>query len=359
MFKRKSMPFFIVLLSFAIILGGCGLLKGGNQEIDPPQSESIIEDESALEESGVETEDKDVSDSKETADQSVMTELYLIDKNGYVVPQTIALPSQQGVAKQALEHLVADGPVTDLLPNGFRAVLPAGTQVDVDIKDGKATVDFSKEFANYNSEDELKILQAVTWTLTQFDSVETVKLQMNGHELKEMPVNKTPISENLTRANGINIDTSSTVDITNSTAMTLYYLGGDDSNYYYVPVTKRVDVKGNDMVSAVVKELVKGPGSSSKLLTEFMPDVALLTEPKIDKKEAKISLNFNENIYGSFDENIVSQSLIDVLVLSLTEQKGIESVEVLVNGKASLVTEDGKELSAPVNRPEKVNRSSL
>lgn len=357
MFKRKSMPFFIVFLLFAIILGGCGLLGGGNQEIDPPQSESYIEDESALEENG--TEDTETTGTEETADQSVMTELYLIDKNGYVVPQTIALPSQKGVAKQALEHLVADGPIANLLPNGFRAVLPAGTQVDVDIKDGKAIVDFSKEFADYDAADEMKILQAVTWTLTQFDSVETVKLQINGHELTEMPVNKTPITTNLSRANGINIDTSSTVDITNSTAMTLYYLGGDDSGYYYVPVTKRVDVKSSDKLTAVVNELVKGPGSTSKLLTEFMPDVALLTEPKLDKKEGKISLNFNENIYGSFEEKIVSQSLIDVLVLSLTEQKGIESVEVLVNGEASLVTEDGKELSAPVNRPEKVNRSSL
>ncbi|CAM5253274.1 Ribonuclease PH [Bacillus safensis subsp. safensis] len=32
-------------------------------------------------------------------------------------------------------------------------------------------------------------MQSVTWTLTQFDSIAKVKLKMNGHELKEMPVN--------------------------------------------------------------------------------------------------------------------------------------------------------------------------
>ena len=31
---------------------------------------------------------------------------------------------------------------------------------------------------------------------------------MNGHELTEMPVNGTPISENLSRATGINFDTA-------------------------------------------------------------------------------------------------------------------------------------------------------
>ena len=52
---------------------------------------------------------------------------------------------------------------------------------------------------------------------------------------------------------------------------------------------------------------------------------------------------------------MVSETLIDALVHSLTEQKDIKSVEVLVNGKASLLTEDGEKLSKPVIRPEKIN----
>ena len=70
-----------------------------------------------------------------------------------------------------------------------------------------ATVDFSKEFKDYQAEDEMKILQSITWTLTQFDSIEKVKLQMNGHPLEEMPVNGTPISGELSRNDGINLDT--------------------------------------------------------------------------------------------------------------------------------------------------------
>ena len=69
-----------------------------------------------------------------------------------------------------MEYLVANGPVTDMLPNDFRAVLPEDTELSVNIKDGVATVDFSKEFKNYQPEDEMKILQSITWTLTQFDT---------------------------------------------------------------------------------------------------------------------------------------------------------------------------------------------
>jgi len=348
--SRKSMAIISSLLAVSMILSGCGLLGEGSKEIDPPQEEQIVDDASALdEESSTTVQGEEVSTNT--------TELYLIDKNGYVVPQSIVLPSSQGVAKQALEHLVENGPISNILPNGFRAVLPADTQVDVDIKDKLAIVDFSPEFATYKAEDELKILQAVTWTLTQFDSVDSVKIQMNGHELNEMPVNKTPISTELTRANGINIDTTSVKDMTSSKPLTVYYLGGEADEYYYVPVTKRINSGEDNMVAAVIDELVEGPSLNSELLTEFMPGVALLEEPKV--KDGRVSVDFNEMIYSGFEEEVISQRLLDALVLSLTEQAGIDSVEVFVNGEASLKLEDGKDLSEPVIRPEKVNSSSL
>jgi germination protein M len=274
-----------------------------------------------------------------------------------VVPQTLTLPKTTSVAKQALEHLVANGPVTDMLPNDFRAVLPEETLISVNIKDGVAVVDFSKEFKNYQPEDERKILESITWTLTQFDTIEKVKLQMNGHDLTEMPVNGTPISENLSRATGINIDTADVIDITNTKPVTVYYIGGEEDSYYYVPVTKRVNTSEKNNIVAVVNELVKGPNTTSNLASEFMPDVELLEAPKLE--DGKVTLNFNKSIYGSFEEKIVSQHLLNALVLSLTEQKGIESVAVTVDGKADLVNDKGDKLSEPVTRPEKVNTGSF
>ena len=49
----------------------------------------------------------------------------------------------------------------------------------------------------------------------------------------------------------------------------------------------------------------------------------------------------------------ISEHVINTLVLSLTEQPGIEGVAVTVNGKADLVDEEGKKLTEPVTRPEK------
>jgi germination protein M len=351
MVKNKTATLISAVVVSTFLLSGCGLFGSEVQKkIDPPKDVTIAKESS--------TKAKEAAGTKAEAQETVKTELYLIDKDGYVVPQTLALPKITSVAKQALEYLVADGPVSEMLPNGFKAVIPAGTDVSVNIdKDGVASVDFSKEFKNYKAADEMKILQSVTWTLTQFPSVKNVKLSLAGKELTEMPVGGSPINENLSRSSGINLDTSNVMDITNTKPLTVYYLGGEEGSYYYVPVTKRVNNNVEDNIAAVVDELVKGPSQSSNLVTDFMSDVKLLEAPKVEK--GKVTLNFNENVFGSFEEKMISQHLLDSLVLSLTEQKGIEQVAVLVKGKSELVNEKGKKVTEPVSRPEKVNTGSF
>jgi germination protein M len=354
---KKTTGLVSAVLVSSVLLSGCGLFGGEEKtQIDPPQEVSYLEDGQQFVETK-ETTGAETTAGEEVGEGSVMTELYLIDKNGYVVPQTVALPPKEAVATQALEYLVANGPVSELLPNGFRAVLPADTNVTVNVNGGVATVDFSKEFKNYQPKDEMKILEAVTWTLTQFDSIKKVKFQMNGHEMTEMPVNGTPINSEVSRNNGINMDTKEVVDISNTKPVTVYYLGGDAKNYYYVPVTKRVSNETTDPVVAVVNELIKGPNISSGLVSEFLSSVELLDKPSV--AAGKVTLNFNEDVYGKFDEKMVSEHLLTSLVLSLTEQQGIESVSVMVDGDANIVNEKGEKLSEPVTRPEKVNTGSF
>ena len=354
--SKYKMTIILTIVS-AITLSGCGLFGGEKKDqVDPPKEVTYTDDGKEVTGETKATE-KEATGKESAVEGTLKTELYLVDKNGLVVPQTLELPKKESVATQALEYLVKDGPVTDLLPNGFQAVLPEETRMSVNVKDKVATVDFSNEFKNYQAEDESKILQSITWTLTQFDTIEKVKLQLNGHPLNEMPVNGTPIGEDLTRKDGINLDTSQVADITNTKAVTVYYLGGETNSYYYVPVTKRVSNKMENNIDAAIKELVKGPNIESKLVNEMSPEVKLLEEPKV--MNGQVTLNFNESIYGSFDKKVISQHVLDSLVLSLTEQSGIESVVITVNGKAELETEKGKKLTEPVTRPENVNTGSF
>ncbi|NRD76039.1 GerMN domain-containing protein [Bacillus sp. BRMEA1] len=349
MYKNKAKILGLSVLTSTVLLSGCGLFSTETEKkIDPPKTVTVVDSKA-----------QDKTAKNNNTKNTVRTELYLIDKNGYVVPQTINLPQTKSIAKQALQYLVANGPVTNMLPNGFRAVLPEDTQVSVDVNkdNGVATVNFSKEFKNYQPEDEQKILQSITWTITQFKEIKSVKLKMNGHELTQMPVKGTPISENLSRADGINLDMTDVVDITNTKPITVYFIGGEEGSYYFVPVTRRISNNEKDNVAAAVNELIKGPSVKSNLVSAFMPDAKLLNTPV--NEQGKVTLNFNKNIYGSFTKDVVSQQLLDELVLSVTEQNGINKVSVEVDGKAELKNDQGKKLTEPVSRPEKVNTGSF
>lgn len=329
-----------------VLLAGCGLFgnEKETEQIDPPKKVTYTDGEK-----------------KETAKQgeTVKQDLYLVDKNGYVVPQTVQLPAPKNnaVIKQSLQYLVKDGPVTNLLPNGFQAVLPADTEMTVDVKNGTAVVDFSKELKNYKKEEERRIVEAVTWTLTQFKEVKNVKFRMNGQDLAKMPVGGTPIGDGLSRANGINFDDEQVADITNTKPVTLYFLAQSNKQNYYVPVTRRVAEGKENEVATIVNELVKGPAHQSALTYDFNPDVKLINEPKLEK--GTVTLNFNENIYANKNKSMISNYVLQSLVLTLTEKQGVENVLIQVNGKANLVTEKGDKLIKPVARPQNVNTGSF
>lgn len=359
MFKIKKSGLFASIVAFSTVLAGCAM--GGEQAVrqmeeETPQEVTYV-DEGALEQNTTTTEQAENNQEK-AAEETYSRELYLLDKNGYVVPQTVTLPKTQEVAKQALEYLVDGGPISNLLPNGFRAVLPAGTMVNgVNLQtDGTLVVDFSKEFSNYNAEDEMKILQAITWTLTQFDTVNKVKIQINGYDKNTMPVNGTPINEGTSRANGINFDNGEVVDVVNSKAITLYFLAQNGDNTYYVPVTRRIE-KNEENYVAAVNELIKGPNALSGLYTELHDDIALVEEPLYEN--GVVTLDFNEGILSSLQGTALSQNILNELVFSLTELDGVESVAIKVNGDEKVMNEQGAEISAPVSRPKSVNTGSF
>lgn len=344
------------VVTSTVLLSGCGLFGGGEEvsQMDPPQNQTV--DETVAKGENPAAEDKENNGQEEATTETVKRDLYLIDDNGLVVPYTVDLPKTDSAARQVLEYLVAGGPLNEMLPDGFRAVIPQDTVVDVNLKDGTLTADFSKEFGTYNPEDEEKILQAITWTLTQFDNVNNVVISVNGYPLDEMPVNGTPIPADLSRADGINIDNSGVVDITNSRPVTLYFYVQNEEAEYYVPVTKRIENTGVDNVTAVVNALIEGPGMNSHLISDIHQDAKLLGAKM---EEGKVTLDFNEAIFGAFNEKMISKHTINSLVLSLTEQPEVEGVAITVNGSEDVVTEDGKSLTEPVTRPANVNTGSF
>lgn len=290
----------------------------------------------------------------ETDEKIVTRTLYLLDANGMVVPQQIDLPQIESkeVATQVLQYLVKGGPVTSLLPSGFQAVLPEDTEVlSLNlIDDGTLIVDLSKEFKNYNKDDELSIIEAMTYTLTQFDSVERIKLRIEGIDQKEMPVDGTPISEGYSRSNGINIIDKSFTGSLESKAVTMYYPKQFNENYYYVPVTQYIPKQDDKFFNSFIATLLEGPGYHLNLIQVFNPHTMLSEDPVLE--DGVLQLVFDESILKDEEESIIADDVIETLVRSLTEQELVQAVDIKVKNRKHLLNEDGKPYEKPITEQE-------
>ncbi|MCM3078100.1 GerMN domain-containing protein [Brevibacillus invocatus] len=330
----------------AVLLSGCGLF-GPEKEVSsidaPPLSEVAVEVPDVTEEGSLEQPE---ALEQGTAERTV----YLLDANGYVVPVSLTLPKVEGLAKQALSYMVKGGPVETLLQGGFSAVLPQGTEVKgLLIKNGVATVDFSKEFKTYEEKDEKKILDAVTRVLTEFGNVKTVQIWVNGTPLKEMPVASTPINQ-LDRNLGVNLELADGAIPGSTSAVTVYFQGQlDDARTYFVPVTRLIPTTQN-VAKATVEELIKGPKQDSQLFSSL-----LRTTRVLDVKQDKdlITVNLSSDILKYDEGKDANPDALESLVLSLTESTGAKQVQLLVEGKP--LTSEAHDFSKPVARPLHVN----
>src|SRR5690625_3842086 len=157
--KRIFIMQFISVCIVTLLLSGC--LKGeqslGETDSNLNESEREIADDTEEKVIGVEEDDEntegDIEETEEVhVNELVERQLYLVDADGMVVPQTLSIPADESkaVAKQVLTYLIKDGPVTEFLPNGFQAVLPANTEI-LGLKlldDGTLIVDVSDDFNN-------------------------------------------------------------------------------------------------------------------------------------------------------------------------------------------------------------------
>ena len=107
--------------------------------------------------------------------------LYYVDETANALTaETRSVVNQTGLAKTTLEELLI-GPATETLAS----YIPAGTKVQsINIEEGGlCTVDFSKELqnSNLNSSEEKYVIDSIVSTLSQFDSVNSVQIRINGH----------------------------------------------------------------------------------------------------------------------------------------------------------------------------------
>lgn len=106
--------------------------------------------------------------------------LYFASADGSgLATETRDLPQQQGIARATVNELISGPQSASLSPT-----LPAAAIVEgMNIADGVCTVDFSSELVEHLSSDsrsQLLAVYSIVNTLTQFDSVDQVRILVDG-----------------------------------------------------------------------------------------------------------------------------------------------------------------------------------
>jgi germination protein M len=253
------------------------------------------------------------------------TVLYYTDDYGLVVPVMKQIKWVEGIGAAAVTELKAN-PNTDseMETLGLNPILAEDAKVSLSIKDGLATLKLSKgAITGSDAVDEMCKVVAVVNTLTEFTSIQQVKIMQTGVDKK---LSKgTDISKAFARFDLNVMTTLSDKDLKNASKVMLYFQ--EEKGEAIVPVTKYIGGKADPF--AVMSELVKGPGCHG--LVNLMPDGTKLLGIDIDK-EGVASINFSNEFSGVNKEPDKEARLIKCISFSLRQFDNIKDVRILVNG---------------------------
>ena len=165
-----------IILATLLILTACG----------KTDSESSKE---SVKETSIETSKETTKETiKETETEEEMMDLalyYILDMDNEftLVREVHQVKKTDQVAKAAMEELISGKILTD---NAFRP-LPEHTKIhSINIKDGKAIIDFDKNVLDHaaGSSVEAESIQAIVNTITEFDNVKEAEFWVDGSKEK-------------------------------------------------------------------------------------------------------------------------------------------------------------------------------
>lgn len=259
--------------------------------------------------------------------------IYLVDSNDYVARTTIPTCNCEGKEKadDLLEGLIIGGSKSNIIPNGFRSVIPPGTSVlGLTLEDNVLTIDFSKELLDIAEKEEKKMIEAIVYTLTSIDGIDKVIIKVEGEVLSNLPNSKENLPTVLDRSYGIN-KTYDLVTTNNIESYTVYYVNNYNDEEYYVPITKYVNGKGDDPIKVIIKELSSSPIYETNLMSYLNAEASLLDYEYTDNN---LKLNFNELLLNGIDNKNILEEVIYTISLSANDlYDDLEMVSFYVNNE--------------------------
>ena len=261
--------------------------------------------------------------------------VYLLDSNDYVARVLISASNDSIISKATslIDALTIGGKKENVIPNGFRSIIPSGTKVnDIELEDGVLVINFSKDILDIDKKYEDKMIESLTYTLTSINGIDSIKLLVDGKELKKLPNSNKLLPTFLDKSYGINKIYEIT-NVGNIDSYTVYFVNSVNDNKYYIPVTKYVNDYKQDNIRIIIDELASSFTYQSNLSSFLNENTKLLNYEVIDKQ---IKLNFNDMIFSDITNNDILEEVVYTICLSINDSIDIDSVVFLANDREIL-----------------------
>ena len=182
-------------------------------------------------------------------------------------------------------------------------------QLDEDI----LTVSFN-DFL-YTQHNDMNIVEALTYVLTDYDQVGQLCIQIDGKDISHLPNSTIPLNH-LTKNLGLNNFEDASTFLHESVPVMIYQEKTIGNYLYYVPKTLRIHERADLFYQ--VKTILNHINSKIYLLDATLKDHVLTIE--LDS-------------HVLLDNETIDRTLEELIVLSLKSLKDVEDVEIKINGE--------------------------
>lgn len=259
-------------------------------------------------------------------------EVYLLDEYDYLA--RVMLPSSYNntlsLSSDLIDKITIKGSKQDIIPNNFKPILPKNTKVlNLELNNKILKINFSKEFNNLTSIYEEKAIESLIYTLTNINGIDKLDIYVEGEKLEYLPKSRKLLPKYLDKDYGINKKYEMT-SLSDISSHTIYYVSNNNTDSYYIPVTKYVNNTNQDKVKVIIDELSTSIIHETNL-SSYLDANAKLLDYEIADKEIK--LNFNDKILSNITDNVILEEVMYTIGLSLRDEFGLEKVIFNVGGQ--------------------------
>lgn len=274
------------------------------------------------------------------------------DEDGCIIPVTRWIQPQLGIARAAVS-LAIDSPLVreETAYYGVYPVIPEGTEIlGIDIRNGTAVIDFSRHLLNYGTAwSERNIIAAIVYTLTEFETVDRVRILINGYTPGVLKYG-TDLSDALGRED-LMVNTGTSLLASGKEKLDVYFMKrANDSFVYAVPVSLAVGSGGADMT----------PDNLLRLLFETRPEGGIYTEIP-DGAYLKSSYVYNGTVFLDFSGELLNyvgtareEAILKQIAYTLRQCSGIRKIIITVEGQ-SVDLPEGTYISSGLVVPAVIN----